>query len=509
VRLALAALVCLAAPVAAAAPAGFVEGCAANVAQRGEPAAHDAAGQYCLGIAYRDGIGVEKHRLSALRWFNRAATAGNSRAQFALGKMFVEQQRWDQAMQWLERAVQSGNADAANTLGELLFNGRGVKADRTRALALFQQAAKAGHVLGELNLGMAQIATKIVPIKTGLGHVVTAAGKGEPRALYELGELLFVSAKERPSPDSASVSIILKAAQNGHTLAQLRTADLYETVLADTSGAGQEAEHWYREATKSSDKSLADYAYAQLDRIDSARRRMEIVDRRPRSNWSQLSAMVPQDSMLGLAANLMHEMNFIDSGKSFGQAIADSMNVALEFNQTQLEPSGVFFKQPISGDPNRPYVNVCVVGEAPRRVRFAIWRDYAAKLISHPGMSEVPFVARGWGYLAAGQCKELWATNITYIAAEEDKNGTGEWKPMFRLADQRLTEQRVLELAAQEEFSGVFDAAMEEAVFCGSRKRDFKVEATMSQVKDCRKMTGLLVYDLIVIAKQMRYTVKF
>ena len=508
-RIALAALTCLAASIAVAAPPGVVEGCPADVVARGEPAANDAAGQYCLGIAYRDGIGVEKHRLSALRWLNRAATAGNSRAQFALGRMYVDQQRWDQAVQWLERAAQSGNADAANTLGELLFNGRGVKVDRARALALFQQATKAGHVLGELNLGMAQISTKAAPVKTGLNHVVSAAGKGEPRAMYELGELLFIGVKERPGRESASVSIILKAAQNGYTLAQLRTADLYETVLADTSGAGQEAEFWYREATKSSDKSLADYAYAQLDRIDSARRRMEVRDLRPQSNWSKISAMVPQDSMLGLAANLMHEMNFIDSGKSFGQAISDSMNVALEFNQTQLEPSGVFFKQQISGSPNRPYVNICVEGKAPRRVRIAMWRDYAAKLISHPGQSEVPFVARGWGYVNAGQCKELWAANITYIAAEEDENGTGDWKPMFWLSEERVTEKRVLELAAQEKFSGVFDAVMEEAIFCGSEKRDFKVEATMSQVKECRKQTGLMIYHLVIIAKQIRYTVQF
>lgn len=508
-RLALATLACCAAAIAVAAPPGGVEGCPANVATRGEPAANDAAGQYCLGIAYRDGIGVEKHRLSALRWLNRAATAGNSRAQFALGRMFVEQQRWDQATQWLERAAQSGNADAANALGEMLFDGRGVKADRARALVLFQQATKAGHVLGELNLGMAQISTRAAPVKTGLNHVAAAAGKGEPRAMYELGELLLTGVKAPPTRGSASVSIIVKAAQSGYTLAQLRAADLFETVLADSSGAEQEAEHWYREATKSSDKSLAEYAYAQLDRIDSARRRMEVRDRRPQSNWSKISAMAPQDSMLGLAANLMHEMNFIDSGKSFGQAIADSMNVALEFNQTQLEPSGVFFKQPITGNPNRPFVNICVTGKAPRRVRIAIWRDYAAKLISHPGLSDVPFVARGWGYVNAGQCKELWAANITYMAAEEDKNGTGDWKAMFWLSGERVTEARVLELAAEEEFSGIFDAVMEEAIFCGSEARDFKVEATMAQSRECRRTTGTLIYHLVVISNQKKYTIEF
>jgi TPR repeat protein len=509
-RIVRALLVCLWAPLVLAAPPSLIDGCPADAVRRGEPGANDFAAQYCLGISYRDGIGVEKHRLSALRWLNRAAAGENTAAQFALGKMFVEQQRWDQASQWLERAAKSGNADAANELGEMLFNGRGVKADRARALTLFQQAAKAGHVLGELNLGMAQIATKAAPVSTGLRHVVTAAGKGEPRAQYELGELMILASKQRPTPQSPGVRIVLKAAQSGHTLAQLRTADLFETVMADTSGAEAEAEDWYREATKSSDKALADYAYAQLDRIDSARRRLEIRERRPSSNWSQVSSMVPQDSMLGLVSNLMHEMNFIDSGKSFGEAIADTMNVALEFNQKQLEPSGVFFKTPVTEDPYRPYVNICVLGKSPRRVRFAIWRDYSAKVISHPGLSEVPFVARGWGYVNAGECKEMWAANITYVAAEEDENGTGKWQRIIWLKDEPLSEKRAIELAAaQEPYSKVFDAVLDEAFFCGSGKRDFKVEATMAQVEDCRRTTGLMIYQLIVISKQKRFTIRF
>src|SRR5690606_31693409 len=112
-----------------------------------EPAAQagDVQAQYCLGLAYRDGVGVEPHQLSALRWLQKAGGAGHAKAQLELGLLLLDLERADSAAKWLAQAAHAGNARAMNALGELYRHGHGVERDLSRALALFQDAAAQGN----------------------------------------------------------------------------------------------------------------------------------------------------------------------------------------------------------------------------------------------------------------------------------------------------------------------------------------------------------------------------
>lgn len=91
--------------------------------------ADDAAGQYQLGIAYRDAIGVGRDYGEAVKWLRRAADQGLASAENALGGLYVRgsgvPQDLAQALTWFRKAAEQGDASAQNRLGLAYANGQG------------------------------------------------------------------------------------------------------------------------------------------------------------------------------------------------------------------------------------------------------------------------------------------------------------------------------------------------------------------------------------------------
>ena len=91
--------------------------------------AGDAEAQFCLGLMYYDGRGVEQDYAEAAKWYRLAAEAGIAGAQCRLGVMYdfgkeddVPQNRTE-ALKWYCLAAEAGMEAAQFNLGDMYANG--------------------------------------------------------------------------------------------------------------------------------------------------------------------------------------------------------------------------------------------------------------------------------------------------------------------------------------------------------------------------------------------------
>ncbi len=106
--------------------------------------AGDADAQCNLAQAYRLGRGVPQSAASSEQYYERAARQGHPQAAANLGLILFQNNRRREAMPWIERAAEAGDARAQYVLGTALFNGDVVARDWPRAYALMSRAAAGG-----------------------------------------------------------------------------------------------------------------------------------------------------------------------------------------------------------------------------------------------------------------------------------------------------------------------------------------------------------------------------
>jgi len=109
------------------------------LADRGDPDA-----QYNLAQAYKLGRGVPLNMTLAEQWYERAARQGHEQAGANLGLILFQNGRRREAMPYIERAAIAGDPRAQYVLGTALFNGDVVAQDRARAYAMMSRAAADG-----------------------------------------------------------------------------------------------------------------------------------------------------------------------------------------------------------------------------------------------------------------------------------------------------------------------------------------------------------------------------
>ena len=108
---------------------------------------------YLLGKAWRDGLCAPPWDEEAEQWFRLAAEAGNDCAQYALGKLLLEQQRNEEAIDWLARPANRGNASTLYLLGKLELAGEVVQKNVEWAVADLTAAAEQGNEYAQYALG--------------------------------------------------------------------------------------------------------------------------------------------------------------------------------------------------------------------------------------------------------------------------------------------------------------------------------------------------------------------
>ena len=106
-----------------------------------------------LGKAWRDGLCGPPWDEEAEKWFRRAATAGNNQAQYALGKLLLEQGRNVESIDWLLRSANQGNEHAMYRLGKEALRGEILKEDLSWALDILTDAAERGNACAQYTLG--------------------------------------------------------------------------------------------------------------------------------------------------------------------------------------------------------------------------------------------------------------------------------------------------------------------------------------------------------------------
>jgi hypothetical protein len=106
------------------------------------------------------GTALLNPQLKDLRWdeVRTSAEAGNPEAAYLLAHKLIANQQFDgQAAYWLERAAAAGHGPSENDLGILAMHGLGVTRDVSRAVRMFQRAARRDVAMGHLNLGISQM----------------------------------------------------------------------------------------------------------------------------------------------------------------------------------------------------------------------------------------------------------------------------------------------------------------------------------------------------------------
>ena len=116
-----------------------------------------AAAQSLLGRLYLGVAGIPVDYVQALYWFDLAAAADDSEAQFQIGEMWRRGRgvagNPRRALEWYQRAAQQSHAGALNSIGLLYAQGAGVARDRQLARLHFEKAIARGSMDAALNLG--------------------------------------------------------------------------------------------------------------------------------------------------------------------------------------------------------------------------------------------------------------------------------------------------------------------------------------------------------------------
>ncbi|MCX7008360.1 MAG: hypothetical protein NTY53_14115 [Kiritimatiellaeota bacterium] len=162
-----------------------------------EKASHgDAAAQLVMAVRYRDGKGVNKDNVEALRWARMAADRGDAAAMDFVGWMFFKGlgvTRHATIAAGYFKAAADKSAQAAWNLGQCYFGAQGVEQDVPRALELWKKAASMGSGRAAATAAMVYLAGEGVASDSSQARRLAerAAELNDPAGLVLLGELNF------------------------------------------------------------------------------------------------------------------------------------------------------------------------------------------------------------------------------------------------------------------------------------------------------------------------------
>ncbi len=128
----------------------------------GEPKA-----QYQLGIAYKEGAGVEKDLGQAASWFARAAAQGDARAKYQMARVCGLRKDVWVVVRRCEIAAAQGDRGSMYRLGELYQAGITVLQSAARARGCYARAAAKGHPGAAQALKEMQLVRDIMPRGVG------------------------------------------------------------------------------------------------------------------------------------------------------------------------------------------------------------------------------------------------------------------------------------------------------------------------------------------------------
>lgn len=237
-----------------------------------------AQAQYELGRFYKEGLAeLKPNPAQAAFWWMQAEGAGSAEAASALQdvqletpdvytrvkELFTAYQRalrgetedqlflaqayrkgdllepdLETAVYWYDKAQTGKLPQAWYELGELYETGEGVTQDKAKALELYTQAADAGYVPAEYQLGkeayMQAAASDKPDFSVAFGWLKRAADAGNADAQYMLG-ILYMQGRGTEQSVPQAISSFRRAAEQGHADAQYVLGQSYYKGLGVTA----------------------------------------------------------------------------------------------------------------------------------------------------------------------------------------------------------------------------------------------------------------------------------
>ncbi len=220
----------------------------------------------------------------------RAAEAGDSWGQLALGMECLKQSDAENAAKWLRASAEQGNADAQLVLGIELMGGRCLSKDLDEAeIWLKKAAAQGGKMATDALARLTQERTS--GAATGPeGELEAAARKGDANAAYSLGMLCCFTRGD----GVVGAKWLKVAAEKGHAKAQGRLGFICETGHKGAPRDLAAAESWYRKAAQQGDReSCRDLAQLLLRPEAAGEKQAEGV------RWARRAAELGDADALG------------------------------------------------------------------------------------------------------------------------------------------------------------------------------------------------------------------
>ena len=119
---------------------------------RDAPAGTKGFAAYEIGKLYAEGLGVPKSYQAAMRWYRRAARAGEARGIGAVGHLYLYglgvPRNYSKALAWLRKAAASDDVAAMRDMGTLYAHGWGVPQNAKKAAAWRRRADRKSHAAG-------------------------------------------------------------------------------------------------------------------------------------------------------------------------------------------------------------------------------------------------------------------------------------------------------------------------------------------------------------------------
>jgi TPR repeat protein len=221
------------------------------LAEKGAPEAESL-----LGSMYRSGRwGIPKDQALAVKWWRKAAEAGEPIAACHLGGAYLYGRGVPvdvaEGVKWLTKAAEGGIARAQWTLGNYYSGGEFVPHDAKEAVKWWEKAAAQGFVKAQVDLGISYVtgAGGTRDYQKALPLLQQAANKGDSMGQYSLGNV-YHEGLGVPADKKAAIRWWREAAEQDNGFAALRLADAYATGDGVTRNP-VEAYKWYDVASAS------------------------------------------------------------------------------------------------------------------------------------------------------------------------------------------------------------------------------------------------------------------
>ena len=144
-----------------------------------------------MGMAFKEGDGVEKDAEMAIAFFKIAAQLGHMLAQMAVGSYYYAINDCYEAIKWITMAAELGNAEALFNLGVFYMEGVGCDQDMELSASYFHRAARRRYP--EAQYAYADLLSKGWGVEQDETRAIKwfsdAAENGNVEAMYRLGEI--------------------------------------------------------------------------------------------------------------------------------------------------------------------------------------------------------------------------------------------------------------------------------------------------------------------------------